>query len=126
MSTPECRKDCDVYADWQKMEGDTAGHLLAIARLKTRPLLCPDCIAKHKGGECMGCHIRRLRREKEVLETNEIVSAQEYRDLKAEKEDLKGFLANLIDLLKKPSLFPMLDTAEKYRITIAEQFLKGM
>lgn len=36
MSTPECRKDCDVYADWQKMEGDTAGHLLDIARLQTK------------------------------------------------------------------------------------------
>ena len=36
MSTPECRKDCDVYADWQKMEGDTAGHLLDIARFVTQ------------------------------------------------------------------------------------------
>lgn len=36
---------------------------------------------------------------------------------------LENSLARLIDLLKLPSLFPLLDTTEKYSIEIAEQAL---
>jgi len=45
--------------------------------------------------------------------------------LKTENERLKLELAKLIDLLKLPSLFPMLSQLEKESIKYSEQALKG-
>ncbi len=36
MSTAECRKDCDVFEDWQKMEADNADLVITVTKLQAQ------------------------------------------------------------------------------------------
>lgn len=53
MSTPECRKDCDVYKDWQKMECDIVDIQMENSKLRAENKEIKEELEKRRKNEKM-------------------------------------------------------------------------